>query len=154
MSLVYGEVASGREVHGPSMLVASSSVPQFVTQVMTTLVGGVPSPTPILRVGRRTITWKLQLLVLPQASVAVATTVLVLFRLKRLPEGGEEVTVTDVHASVAIMDQVTETLLQQVITVMLDGQKIVGLLVSLIVTIWLQLMLLLQQSVACQVRIA
>src|SRR5262245_60254094 len=107
---------------------------------MTTLVGGLPSPTPMLRVGRSTITWKLQLFVLPQASVATTLTTFVVFRLKRLPEGGEEVTVTDVHASVAMIDQLTGTLLQQVITVMLDGQIIVGGLVSLIVTAWLQLM--------------
>src|SRR5262249_46659225 len=74
-------------------------------------------------------------------------------RLKNVPEGGEDVTVTELHASVAVMDQVTEMLVLHVRTIMFDGQKIVGLFVSLMVTVWLQVAELVQQSAARQVRV-
>src|SRR5437763_688857 len=65
----------------------------------------------MLRVGLRTMTRKLQLLVLPQASVATAVTVLVVSRMKRLPEAGVDVTVTELHVSVAPMDQMAMTVI-------------------------------------------
>src|SRR5437867_12759915 len=102
---------------------------------MMTLVGGMPLPMPMDRVGLRTMTRKLQLLVLPQPSVATAVTVLVVPRLNKLPEAGVEVTVTEVQASVAMIDQLTGTLELQVITRMFEGQVIAGRLVSLSVRV-------------------
>ena len=88
----------------------------------------------MVMVGRRTMTWKLQLFVLPQLSVAVAVTVLVVSRLKKVPDGGDEVTMTELHVSVAVTDQLTVTLVAQVRTRMFDGQVMPGGVVSTTVT--------------------
>jgi hypothetical protein len=103
--------------------------------------------------GRRIATVKMQLFVLPHASRAVAVTVFVVFGRNAVPEGGTEVTVTLLHVSVAKMDQNTMALVLQVKTTMLVGQVIVGGVVSTTVTVCEQVELLLQQSVACQVRV-
>ena len=100
--------------------------------------------------GRRIATVKVQLLLLPQASVAVAVTVLVVLARNVEPEGGDEVTVTLLHVSVAVTDQLTNTLLRHVSTTMFDGQVMEGGLVSTTVTVCEQGELtLLQQSMAC-----
>ena len=84
-------------------------------QVMT---GGI--------VSLRTCTKKLQVLELPQLSVAVQTTVMVPVA-KRLPEGGTQVTVTFVpQRFVAVTLKDTTALVAQVQTVMFEGQTIVG----------------------------
>src|SRR5512143_3605322 len=106
----------------------------------------------MLSAGRRTMTRKLQVLELPHASVATAVTVLVPW-VNKEPDGGDEATVTELQVSVAVMDQLTAIFVQQVRTRILDGQMIVGGMVSLMVTVWLQLMLLVQQSLASQVRV-
>ena len=124
-------MAEDKSVHGPRTLLACCSMPPS-TQVMV-IVPGVP-PSAMLRVGRRTTTRKLQLLVLPQASVATAVTRLVVSRLKKLPEGGVEVTVTELQVSVAVTDQLTGTLVLHVMTRMLLGHVIVGGAVSTTVT--------------------
>lgn len=90
---------------------------------------------------------------LPQPSVAVATTVLVEFDRNTEPEGGVEVTVTLLHVSVAVIDHVTMVLVLQVETTMLLEQKMVGGVVSTTVTVCEQGLLLVQQSVARHVRV-
>ena len=60
--------------------------------------------------GRRTATVKLQLLVLPQASCAVITTVLVVLGENAVPEGGVDLSVTVLHVSAAtLVGHVTTT---------------------------------------------
>ena len=102
-------------------------------QLITTAL--VPPAMPTDKNGFRTMTWNTQRLVFPQASVAVATTVLVVSRLKTVPDGGEEVTVTELHESVADRDQVTARLVLHVSTTIFEGQRIVGLFVSIRVTV-------------------
>ena len=101
--------------------------------------------------GRRTVTVNEQEAVLLQASRATSVTVLVVFGRKNVPDGGDDVTVTLVQASVAFEGQKTCTLLLQVVTVMLDGHTMVGGFVSTTETNCVQRSdRLVQQSVACQ----
>ena len=80
-------------------LVEDWRIPTLV-QVKTTLV--LKSATAIgPSTGRRTVTVKLQVFVLPQASRAVATTVLVVLGRNVEPDGGTEVMVTLLQVSVA-----------------------------------------------------
>ena len=133
--MLYGDVAPGTSVHGPRMLSACCSMPPSA-QVMVTVKGKL-LPLPLItmvKVGLRTMTWKLHVLVLPQPSVATTVTVLVVSRWKMVPEGGVDVTVTELHVSVAVTDQVTGTLVRQVMTTIFDGQVITGGTVSTTVT--------------------
>jgi len=132
MAFVYGDVTSGRSVHGPKTFVASWRMPPSAQESTTAFV---PPARTMFNVGRRTITRKLQLLVLPQASVATTRTVLVVSRLKLAPDGGDDVTVTELQASVADNDHMMGVLVLQVRKMILVGQIIVGLLVSISVTI-------------------
>src|SRR5262245_47134824 len=131
------------------MLAADCSVPSV--HVIVT----VPGPGVMVRVrtGRCTITRKLQVLVLPQSSVAVTWTVFVPHG-NAVPDGGEETTVTLVlQLSLVITDQTMIGFVTQVVTTMFDGQVIIGGVVSTRVTVWLQVAVLLQQSNAIQVRV-
>src|SRR5436190_5340699 len=150
--LVYGEVALGTSTYGPMTLVDTCRMP--LVQVNTTLlvVIGLIKIGP--RIGRRTATVKLQELMLPQSSRAVAMTVLVVFGRNNEPDGGEEVTVTLLHASVAMIDHVTMVAFEShVSTTMLLGHVIVGGTVSRLVTTCEQVIVLLQQSIICQIRV-
>jgi hypothetical protein len=80
-------------------------------------------------------------------------TVLVVFAWNAVPDGGVDVTVTLLQASVATTLHVTMMLLVQVNAVMFDGQTMDGGVVSTTVTVWEQLVLLVQQSVATHVRV-
>src|SRR5262245_52115928 len=102
------------------------------------------------RTGRRTVTVKLHVVRLLQASRASTFTVLVVLGRKNEPLVGEDLIVTLLHRSVALRNQKTWTLVLQVVTVMLVEQVSVGGLVSTTVTRCVQVMELLQQSVACQ----
>src|SRR5437867_3483400 len=95
----------------------------------------VPGAIAMVRLGLRTVTVKVQPLVLPQASVAMAVTVLVESRLKKVPEGGVDVMVTELQVSVAVTDQKTWILVLHVSMRMFEGHVIVGRLVSRIVTV-------------------
>src|SRR5215831_8185256 len=106
------------------------------------------------RTGRRTATVNEQVLVLPQPSVAMAMTVLVVFGRNNEPDGGDDVTVTLLQASVAMIDHVIMVaFVSHVSTTILLGQMIDGGVVSTIVTLCEQLAVLLQQSIACHVRV-
>ena len=98
-------------------------------------------PSVMFSVGLRRITRKVQLLVLPQASVATAVTRFVVSRWKLVPEGGVVVTVTALQVSVAITVQVTGTFVPQVMTTMFEGHMITGGTVSTTVTVNQQLVL-------------
>jgi hypothetical protein len=110
-----------------------------------------------MRIGltaRRTVTVKEQEFELPHASCAVATTMFVVSIGKAVPEGGEEVTVTLLQTSEAIIDQVTMTFVSQVNMTMLLGQVICGGVVSCTVMVCEHSVLkLVQQSLAFQVRV-
>jgi hypothetical protein len=81
------------------------------------------------------VTVKLQLVLLPQSSVAVHVTVVVPAG-KVVPDAGVQTTVTLVsHVSVAV----TLYVIKFVQFVMLFGHVIVGRVVSRTVTVWLQL---------------
>src|ERR1035441_3464489 len=121
-------------VHGPRTLSACSSVPPS-SQVIVTVTG---RPLPLIamfNVGLRTMTRKLQVLVLPLPSVATTVTMLVVSRWKMVPEGGDDVTVTELHISVAVTDQPTGTLVLQVTMTIFDGQVMTGGVVSWTVTV-------------------
>src|ERR1035438_1230411 len=60
------------------------------------------------------------------ASRAVSSTMLVVSRWKMVPEGGDDVTVTELHISVAVTDQPTGTLVLQVTMTIFDGQVMTG----------------------------
>jgi len=100
------------------------------------------------------LTVNVQVLVLPQPSVAVTRTLFVVPRVNTEPEGGVEVTVMLVlQLSVARMDQVTTALVPQVPAMTFVGQTMVGGVVSTTVTRCVQVMLEFpQQSVALQMR--
>jgi hypothetical protein len=82
-----------------------------------------------------TITLKLQLAVLPEASVAVQVTVLVPTA-NVLPDGGEQFVVTPGQLSNALTDQLAVVVF---VSTMSAGQVIVGFSVSLTITLKLQL---------------
>jgi len=105
------------------------------------------------RGGRTIATVKEQLVLLLHPSVAVTCTVFVVPSAKELPEGGVETTVTGLQESPAVTDQVTISLVLHVTITMLLGQVIVGGMVSTTVTVCVQSVVLVQQSVACQVRL-
>src|SRR5208282_2383209 len=75
---------------------------------------------------RRTVTVKVQVAMSPQASLAVANTRLVVLTGNTVPDGGEEVMVTLLQASVAVIDHVTTAFVPQVYATILLGQVIVG----------------------------
>ena len=108
-------------VQGPRTLFACCSMPPS-SQVMVTVTGEPLLLIAMFNVGLRTMTRKLQVVVLPLPSVATAVTVLVVSRRKMVPEGGDDVTVTELHAPVAMIDQVTGTLVLQVTMTIFDGQ--------------------------------
>jgi hypothetical protein len=101
-----------------------------------------------------TVTAKLQLVVLPQASVAVQVTSVLVLAEKQLPLGGEQLTVTGPQPPVAELEKFTTTQLEQpALTVMFDEQvSTIGEQCGpLTVTAKLQFVLLPQESVAVQV---
>jgi len=109
-------------------------------------------PSAISNSGEITITRKLQLFVLPQASLATAVTTFVVSRWNTVPEGGVDMTVTELQRSVASTVQLTGTLVVHVTTTMFDGHVIAGGTVLTTVTVWVQTSELLQQSIASQAR--
>src|ERR1035437_10543467 len=101
-------MAAGTSVKGTNRLVVVWRMPKV--HVNTTLLVGVVVTAMGPSTGRRTAAVKLQLLVLPQASCAVITTVLVVLGRNAVPEGGTELTVTLLHVSEArLVGQVTTT---------------------------------------------
>src|ERR1035438_6360573 len=91
-------------VQGPRTLFACCSMPPS-SQVMVTVTGEPLLLIAMFNVGLRTMTRKLQVVVLPLPSVATAVTVLVVSRRKMVPEGGDDVTVTELHAPVAMRSE-------------------------------------------------
>ena len=86
----------------------------------------------------------------PQASVAVQVTVVVPTG-NELPDGGLQVaTRPDEQLSVTLTFQFATTELLQVVNVMSLGQQSEGATVSTTVTSCVQVLVLLQQSTACQ----
>jgi hypothetical protein len=122
-----GEAAPGTSAQGPSMLVACSSIPSVQCSV-TLPPDCVIVTTP--KVGRRTVTVNVQVLVLPQPSLAVQRTVFVELGRNEVPDGGVEVTVTTLHVSVATKVHVTIKFVSQVVKTMLLGQIVVGIMPS------------------------
>jgi hypothetical protein len=88
-------------------------------------------------IGRRTVTVNAHVLVWPQPSLAVASTVLVVLGRNAVPDGGVDATVTGLQASVARIVQVATALAPQVVRTMLLGQTIVGVTPTT-ATAWLQ----------------
>ena len=91
-----------------------------------------------------TVTAKVQLVVLPQASVAVTETRVLVLAGKQLPLGGEALTVTGPQPPVTELEKFTTTQLEQpALTVMFDEQvKTMGWQVGRVtVTVKLQLVL-------------
>ena len=103
-------------------------------------------------VGHITATVKVPLVVLPQASCAVTVTVFVVLGRNVDGDGGLDVRVTLLHASVAMIVQLTTTLVQEYNTMLVETVREGGVL-STTVTVWVQVLLLVQQSVATQVRV-
>jgi len=102
-----------------------------------------------------TVTLKLQVAVLPEASVAVQVTLFVPFA-KVEPLAGLHTLVTPGQLSVALTNQVTLEASQTpavVFVTMLAGQVITGFSVSLTVTVKLQLAVLPEASVAVQLTV-
>ena len=104
--------------------------------------------------GLVTVTVKLQLVWLPEASVAVATTVVVPIG-KAEPDGGVLATVTPGQLSDAPMAKVTmaEQTPCPAIVVMLAGQDMVGFSLSFTVTVNEQVAVLPDESVAVAVTV-
>src|SRR5205809_59802 len=94
-----------------------------------------------------TVTVKLQALVLPQASVAVQLMVVVSLG-KVVPVGGLQACVAPPQLSVAVAVYVTtaEHFPGSVFVVMLPGQVMTGLVMSVTVMVWTQLELALPQA--------
>ena len=121
-----GDAARGTSVHGPNNVSDSCRMPA-VHDILT--VRGAPAGAMVsFRTGRCRITWNVQLLVRPHSSVATAMTVFVVSPLKKEPEGGDEITVTELQLLVADRDQLT--LVPQDVRTMSPGQTIVGRLVQ------------------------
>ena len=101
----------------------------------------------------RTITVKLQLLELPQSSVAETLTVFVPFANSE-PEGGEQTTVVPEQASLAVAanSTIAEHLPRSVPTMMSSGQVTSGATVSTMVMVCEEVAVLPHSSVAVQVR--
>src|SRR5437764_13429218 len=100
------------------------------------------------------VTVKVQVLVLPEASVAVQVTVVVPLA-KLEPEAGEQLVVTPGQLSLAVGLKVT--VCAQVpgagLVKIFAGQVIVGFSVSFTVTVKVQVLVLLEASVAVQVTV-
>ena len=101
-----------------------------------------------------TVTWKLQVALLPEVSVAVQLTVVVPIG-KIEPDGGTQLVMTPGVLSVAVTMKVT-TAEQSPVSLVLrmsGGQIILGVSASLMVTLKVTLVLLLEVSVAVQVTV-
>src|SRR5262245_15679078 len=142
-----GGEAPGTSTYVPVTMSECCRMPsaQWMTMAVFVLVRLIVSEP---RTGRTTVTVKLQDDRLLQTSRAWTLTVLVVFGRKNVPFVGEEVMVTLLHRSVALRNQKTWTLVLQVVTVMLVAQVSVGGVVSTTLTCCVQVIELLQQSMA------